>query len=189
MTAYYTKIPHFRRGNQRMDAYRRHQLAWSLLHTAEKKERDFVFYMNDSNTPLLFHFVSPNPLIPGLSKQIENVTEGDTIRWRLLCNPVNKMGNKKIPIRDLNQAKTWLTKKLGTCLELETFQAQFLPLDSARKPGGNTIFIQQMLAEGKGKVTNPQALLRITTQGIGPSKAFGYGCFLWNKIQPKKQKP
>lgn len=183
VSAFHTVIPHAYQGKNRLDAYHRHQLAWSVLKDPEKKDRDFVFYLSDKGSVLQFHFISPAPLIEGISREIPSPKTGDEIRWKILCNPVNKMGNKKIAIKDLSVAKEWLLKKLNIAIEIGTFNAEFLPIESSRKPGGTTIFIQQMLAEGTGEILNPEELLNLTLKGVGPSKAFGYGCFLWNVIR------
>jgi CRISPR-associated protein Cas6/Cse3/CasE subtype I-E len=186
MNVYHTILPHLHRNRTRLDAYHRHQIAWSLLQNPEQRERNFVFYVNDKGPILQFHFISNTPLIDGLSKKIIAPPTNAKLRWKILCNPVNKMGNKKIAIRDIKEAKNWLQKKLQGALKLLSLNAEFLPTETSRKPNGTSLTIQQMLVEGTGIVLDPEKLLELTLHGIGPSKAFGYGCLLWNQLKPSE---
>jgi CRISPR-associated protein Cas6/Cse3/CasE subtype I-E len=179
---YHTTLPKYIPNAQNADRYRIHQLGWSLLGSPDKKERDFLFYVNNSGEISKFHFVSKSPLITGISREIKEPSEGERLQWKILCNPVTRDGNKKIAIKDINIAKTWLAQKLNLFLDDIKLDARFLPIAQAKKqnPASHPIFIQQMEAKGSGTVKDPSRLIEVTANGIGPSKSFGYGLFLWN---------
>jgi len=186
MTLFHTVIPHTpNRTKGRICPYRKHQIVWSLLNQEDKPERDFIFWVKEITDHLEFHMITSERIQPEWGEEIPTPQSGDEVKWRILANPVKKQGNKKIPIQNVSEAETWLKNRMRGIESPTIKRLHFLPPEKAYKKG-KPIIIHQMEAAGGGKVNNPEELLTITKNGIGPSRAFGYGAFLWKLIRKKQ---
>lgn len=153
-----------------------------LVQSLSQPDWDWAF----QNAP--GYLVEDGPIIREVTPRIET---GQVYRFRLTANPTKRP--KPLPtdqrepgssrprqaIRDPDGQREWLGRKLADAAELEGDLArQTAKAINFKKPNasnGREVTIFSVLLDGYLRVSDPDALLKLIHNGIGPAKAFGCG--------------
>ncbi|MGI5819461.1 MAG: type I-E CRISPR-associated protein Cas6/Cse3/CasE [Armatimonadota bacterium] len=107
--------------------------------------------------------------------------EGQLLSFRLRANPVkrdNETG-RRLGLLEEQDQREWLDRK-GERGGFRVVRCHVIPeglQEFEKRRGGSqrSITLLSVRFEGLLQVTDPDALLRAVTDGIGPAKAFGFG--------------
>lgn len=130
--------------------------------------------------------LSASPESKGIDEALSSLSPGRQVGFRLLANPTRKIDTKsapdgtrrhgrRVPLREESARLAWLDRKLnGAELAPDLVRVQSVPIERGRSRG-RTITIEGVLYEGLLSITEPRALKELVSEGVGPSRAYGFG--------------
>lgn len=183
--------------------YEIHRTLWKMFPEDAQAERDFLFHIEKSErtaTVILMQSerkpeVSYNGARILACKEYQLALQIDQrLRFLLVANPVktindengrtNKEGDLKkcrVPLIRDDEQRDWLSRKLKPASEPEDiFIDPRHPLYFRKT--GMAGKIKPVVFQGILKVVDPEALVQLLQQGIGPAKAFGCGLMLVRRV-------
>ena len=170
------------------DAYRLHQALWDLFPGRPEARRTFLYRLETPRPQrrpmLLLQSAEPPDATAAKNLRVADGPKGlalafsrdQRLRFRLSANPVKRLNatRDRVPLIDDGQRLAWLRRKLEGAAEIEhavVAGARLVQFRKGRQIG--TIAIVEF--DGILRVTDPDALHNLLTQGIGAAKAFGCG--------------
>jgi len=127
--------------------------------------------------------------IIGSRKYVFSLQKGQKIRFRLRANPIKTIKDEdgrlnqrdeikkcRVPLIREEDQKAWIERKLEKICSLDAlvFQ-QEMPLYFRKSNSKRAGKIQTVLFDGVLNINDPDALIEMIKNGIGPAKAFGCG--------------
>lgn len=178
------------------DPYQIHRALWQLFPNSPDAKRDFLFRVEDLQPGrgaaiLLQSVIAPERAEVAsviASKAIEwQLPAGALLRFKLRGNPVKTIKDKRqrlnrkgevkacrVPLIHEEEQRQWLVRKLDGAARLETMQLVTEPPLYFRKAGvGGKV--QPVSFEGILILDDPERLLALINEGIGPAKSLGCG--------------
>jgi CRISPR system Cascade subunit CasE len=190
------------KGNIDGNTYHLHQNIWTLFQGDPDADRDFLYRVegrpqNGWSTVLLQSARQPRTSQAHLARVLDSrlynasLEAGDVLRFKLLANPVKTIPDQRkrqnakgriksvrVPLIHEDQQLAWLKRKYGDAAEVDQVQVQkhtpFL-FTKHRGKQRNNGKIQPCIFTGTLRVRDPEALIQLIGQGIGPAKGMGCG--------------
>lgn len=177
------------------DPYQQHRALWQLFPDRPDSQRDFLFRVEDRQpgrgaTVLLQSAQRPEkaPVARVLATKAmpEALPDSARLRFCLRANPVKTIRDEqrldrrgqpkrvRVPLIREEDQLNWLNRKLTGAAVLEAAQVMTEQPLYFRKDSMHGK-IQPVRFEGLLTVADPQSLLALLSQGIGPGKAMGCG--------------
>lgn len=164
---------------------RNHAVAHSIISACYRRERGRVLFRveQDANGgPCLLAYSAAKPddiATASIATREVNfaISKGTSLRFQIRANPVRRFGNdrKRWAIKDPELQKEWFKNQAETngfsLVDLSLSQEGTIQV--ARFP--NPISIESATFKGTLVVIDPDRFENCLLQGIGPSKAFGFG--------------
>ena len=178
--------------------YEIHRVLWTLFPDNPDASRDFLFRVGQSDrsqAEILMQSLrepaqsSKDARIMGCREYPLSLNAGQRLRFLLVANPVkmidDEAGRKnadgepkkcRVPLVREDDQRNWIERKFQDVATLETLLVDPVSTLRFRKGKENRAGkIQPVSFQGILKVEEPDAMLTIVRNGIGPAKAFGCG--------------
>lgn len=184
--------------------YLQHKALWQLFPGREQEQRSFLFRIEQvkkGEGAIALMLSQEQPQQPQVIEDSEvvavkalnlNLSQGQAMRFRLRANPVKSIKDAskgeveknckrytrsvRVPLIHEDQQHAWLERKLAQIASIKSLNIQQeLPLNFRKQKESRSGKIQPVLYEGVLIVDNPDKLLQLIIDGIGPAKAFGCG--------------
>lgn len=186
---------------QAKNPYEQHRALWKLFPDRPEDQRDFLYrveqYTKGQGADVIVQSQQqplPSDTVNLLASRELNVSlqKGQRLRFRLRANPIKSIKDEskgeqikngksytrsvRVPLIHEEQQQAWLVRKLNEAATLEAITIQpELPLNFRKQNQQRSGKIQPLLFEGILTVDNPDALLKLMVEGVGPAKSFGCG--------------
>ena len=176
-----------------------HRELWHLFPNRPDESRGFLFRVEKQQKGLGAEIlmqsnsevsaVNGTVRIIGSRKYVFSLQKGQKIRFRLRANPIktikdedgrlnqrDEMKKCRVPLIREGDQKAWIERKLEKICSLDAlvFQ-QEMPLYFRKSNSKRAGKIQTVLFDGVLNINDPDALIEMIKNGIGPAKAFGCG--------------
>jgi CRISPR system Cascade subunit CasE len=187
------------------DNYDWHQRIWQLFESNSGKNRDFLFRVERKKHHFEVTILSPEPSqLPGWlapeelhCEPLPNFELGH-YHFHVTANATRKVKTKnqegnltkngsRLPLKTKEELEAWFHRKTeNTGIQINTLsihpqEPQKFRKEKLKKAGlgthGNTDFC------GTLEILNPEKFTELVKQGLGSSKAFGYGLFILRKLK------
>ena len=181
--------------------YELHKALWQLFPDRPDENRSFLFRVENivKNQSAQLLMQSVDKPVSGAKGELLacreiplQLHEGQFLRFRLRANPiktikdvekgvVEKKGKSftrtaRVPLIHEEQQQAWLERKFDGVALLQSLNIQKeLVLNFRKHKEQRSGKIQTVLFEGVFQVLDPEELVEMMTQGIGPAKSFGCG--------------
>lgn len=186
---------------QAKNPYEQHRALWKLFPDRPEDQRDFLYrveqYIKGKGADVIVQS-QQQPLssdaVNLLASRELNISlhKGQRLRFRLRANPIKSIKDEskgkqikngksytrsvRVPLIHEEQQQAWLVRKLNEAATLEAITIQpELPLNFRKQSEQRSGKIQPLLFEGILTVDNPDVLLKLMVEGVGPAKSFGCG--------------
>ncbi|MBU2009826.1 type I-E CRISPR-associated protein Cas6/Cse3/CasE [Patescibacteria group bacterium] len=193
------------KGSACRNPYEIHRALWTLFLENEDAGRDFLFRVGHSDrdhAEILMQSVR-EPERSSNTVQILACKEyplllfpRQRLRFMLIANPVktisDEMGRKdtdgetkkcRVPLIREEEQRSWIERKLQNAASLEMLAIDpVFPMNFRKNREDRIGKIQPVRFQGVLKIEEPEAVMELVQNGIGPAKAFGCGLLSLAKV-------
>lgn len=108
--------------------------------------------------------------------RLDDLTPGDTFRFRIRANPCVTRNGKRLGMLKLQDQESWLRRKAeGHGFQVQSIHVAQEQMLRGRQHGGNPIRVFSALFDGHLAVNDPGPFREALQSGIGHGKALGLG--------------
>ena len=185
-------------GGAHRNPYEIHRVLWALFSEDAHANRDFLFRVGSSDrdhAEILMQSLrepkhsSKDVRIMGCKEYSFSLNAGQRLRFLLVANPIKMINDEagrttvdgqpkkcRVPLVREEEQRKWIERKLQNVASLETLLVDPVSLLRFRKVKDNRAGkIQPVSFQGVLEVEEPDAMMALVRNGIGPAKAFGCG--------------